>query len=92
VADYCDIGQELRDEAGWLALTREERDRHEMHVAKRVAEHLMAALPPDEKAIERLMASGLALAQQMSWEVVASRFVLPGIEAACQRKDGIEIA
>lgn len=92
VADYCDMGQELRDEAGWLALTREERDRHEMHVAKRVAEHLMAALPPDEKAIERLMASGLALAQQMSWEVVASRFVLPGIEAACQRKDGIEIA
>ncbi len=86
IADYCDIGGEGRDEQGWLSLTREERERHEMHVAESVAQEIMAALPATEQATASLLQSGYELASQMGWDVVAGRFVMPGIEAACRKR------
>ncbi len=84
-ADYCDMGGEGRDEAGWLALTREERELHEMHAAAGIARRIMAVLPKTEAEMAALLRSGYELASQMSWAVVAGRFVMPGIEAACQK-------
>jgi hypothetical protein len=35
--------------------------------------------------MQALMRNGYQLAHQMSWDVVAGRFVMPGIEAACRK-------
>ena len=86
VADYCDMGGEGRDENGWLALTRQERERHESHVAAAVAHRIIQALPTSEPSMQALMRNGYQLAHQMSWDVVAGRFVMPGIEAACRKQ------
>ena len=93
VADYCDLGDRQRDEKGWLALTREERDRHEIRVAERIARELMPRLPTDEAGMDALLASGYELARRMSWDVVARDFLLPGLDAACgPKKPMIRIA
>ena len=93
VADYGDLGDRKRDEKGWLALTRDQRDRHEKRIAEQVARELMPRLPTDEARMEDLLASGYELACQMSWDVVARDFVLPGLDAACgPKKPMIRIA
>lgn len=93
VADYCDLGGQRRDEKGWLSLTREERNIHETRVAERIARQLMPRLPTDDAEMEALMVGGYELAHQMSWDVVAREFVLPGLDAACgPKKPMIRIA
>jgi hypothetical protein len=79
------MGGETRDENGWLALTRQERERHESHVAAAIAHRIIQALPTSEPSMQALMRNGYQLAHQMSWDVVAGRFVMPGIEAACRK-------
>jgi hypothetical protein len=86
VADYCDVGGEARDEKGWLSLTRHERERHEIHVAAGVARRIMNALPTTDAQMKSLLQSGYKLASQMSWDVVAGRFVMPGLDEACRKK------
>lgn len=84
VADYVDSGHADQDVESWLAISRETRERHERQVAGQIAEQLMKALPTDEQQIEALLRSGYDLARQMSWEVVAKQFFLPGVDAACR--------
>ena len=84
VADYCDFGGQQRDEQGWLALSRSERDEHEKQVARQIAQELMRRLPKDTAAMERLMVSGYELATKMSWDVVARNYVLPAIKTICR--------
>ncbi|MBP7934048.1 MAG: hypothetical protein KA354_05300 [Phycisphaerae bacterium] len=86
IADYCHFDGQPRDEAGWLSITREERDAHEGCVAERIAAEIMQRLPENEQQVEQLMTSGYELARQMSWDVVAEQYVLPGIESICRRK------
>jgi len=93
IADYCDLSEPRRDEKGWLALSREERNQHEIHVAHRVARNLLSRLPTDEPEMQDLLESGYELASQMSWDVVARDFLLPGLDAICHpQKPRIRIA
>ena len=79
VADYTELpSKSLRPEQ-LLAIGQAERDRIENIVAARVAKDLLERLPRSPKEFEQYIERGYALAQKMSWDVVARDYVLPGI-------------
>jgi hypothetical protein len=92
IADYCDIGDQRRDEASLLTIGREERDMYEARVAAQVAQRLLQTLPTDEASTAALVESGYQLARQMSWDVVAGEYVLPNIEHICSRLRAVRVA
>jgi hypothetical protein len=75
-----------------LAIDQEWRDAHEARVADQVAGRILAALPRDEGEARALLAKGYEIARQLSWEVVAGQFVLPGIESVCRRPRVVRVA
>jgi hypothetical protein len=82
VADYTDLPQKgLRPEQ-LMSLGQPERDKIEDAVAARVAADLMERLPRTPAEFEQFIERGYALAQKMSWDVVARDYVLPGIARA----------
>ena len=84
VADYTDIpGGKLRPEQ-LMNIGREERDAIEKTESKRVAHELVNRLPRTPAEFEQFIDRGFALAQRMSWEVVARDYVIPGIKKALQ--------
>jgi len=92
IADYCELGAENRDEQSVLGIDREKRDQYEARVGEQVARRLLEALPTDDASTEALLKSGHQLAMEMSWEVVAREYVLPGIEGACGRLRAARVA
>ncbi|MEI8194777.1 MAG: hypothetical protein WCI73_02595, partial [Phycisphaerae bacterium] len=65
-----------------LKIDKPKRDFVESGVAKQVAEELFKRLPTTEAQFSKMIDSGYELAKNMSWEVVARDYVLPGIERA----------
>ncbi len=65
-----------------LSIDAAYRHRIEISVAAQVAKKIVAGLPSSPAANERMVAEGYRLASQMSWEVVARDYVLPGMERA----------
>jgi hypothetical protein len=93
VADYEHLDVPVkREEADWLGLGRKERHEHEVRVAAGVAAALLQALPVGMPALERLLETGCELASRMSWDVIARRFILPAIDAACPPRSQIRVA
>lgn len=83
VADYTQLDDvPLRPEQ-LMNIGQPQRDRVEHQVAQQVAEALIDRLPRTPQEFEAFIDRGYALAQKMSWEVVASEYVLPGIARAC---------
>lgn len=84
VADYTELEDlPLRPEQ-LLGIGQPQRDRVEARVAAQVAEELVERLPRSPQEFEQFIERGYALAQKMSWEVVAREYVLPGIARACK--------
>lgn len=92
IADYGNGALEPRCESAWLAMTREERHEHEVHVAAGVASQLMDALPAGEESMEALLNRGAQLASLMSWDVVAGKFIMPVIDTLCEEWPAIRVA
>jgi len=92
VADYADLGARGMDVKMLLDLDRDQRYLHEQQVAGQVAREVLDLLPQCDKDRERLMTSGEALASKMSWEVVAGRLVLPGIDRVCATYPRLHVA
>lgn len=92
VADYTDLGGQQMSEAELLAISREWRDAHEARVADQLAGRILAALPRDDAAAKALLTKGYEIARQLSWEVVASEYVLPGIESVSRRPRVVRVA
>jgi len=92
IGDYCNLGSVDMTEKELLAIDREKRDSLERQVAGTIAKRLLEVLPRDDASTESLLVSGYALAQQMSWEVVAKENVLPGVEAICRRWPRVHVA
>lgn len=86
VADYTKLeGKTLRPEE-LLALGAAERDAVEDAEAKRVAAELVKRLPKTPAEINAYLDRGFKLAKQMSWDVVAKDYVLPGFKIASEAK------
>jgi hypothetical protein len=65
-----------------LGIGQAQRDEIEHMVAEKVARELMERLPRTPAEFARNIEHGYALAQEMSWDVVARDYVLPGIGRA----------
>jgi len=92
VADYTDLATKgLRPEQ-LLAIGKPQRDEVEHRVAEQVARELVDRLPRTPAEFEPFIDRGFALASQMSWDIVARDFILPGIERACKHQRLRQIA
>ncbi len=65
-----------------LKITEDWRNSVEVVEAKRLATLVVDRLPRDEKALQKLMETGSAVASQMSWENVVSDYFLPSLRRA----------
>jgi len=92
IADYTDMPQKgLRPEQ-LLAIGQAQRDEIEHTVAEMVARELIERLPRTPAEFEQFIERGYALAQHMSWDVVAKDYVLPGIQRAAKAQRLRQIA
>jgi len=92
IADYTDLPQKgLRPEQ-LLAIGQAQRDEIEHTVAEMVARELIERLPRTPAEFEQFIERGYALAQHMSWDVVAKDYVLPGIQRAAKAQRLRQIA
>jgi hypothetical protein len=92
IADYTDLPQKgLRPEQ-LLSIGQPQRDEIEHMVAERVALELIDRLPRTPQEFEQYIERGYALAQKMSWDVVARDYVLPGIARAAKAQRLRQIA
>ena len=92
VADYTDLPNKgLRPEQ-LLAIGQPQRDEVENIVAERVARELIQRLPKTPAEFEQYIERGHALAEKMSWDVVARDYVLPGILRAARAQRLKQIA
>jgi hypothetical protein len=82
IADYTDLPHKgLRPEQ-LLGIGQAQRDEIEHMVAEKVARELIERLPRTPAEFARNIEHGYELAQEMSWDVVARDYVLPGIGRA----------
>jgi hypothetical protein len=92
IADYTDLPQKgLRPEQ-LMAIGQPQRDEIEHAVAAKVARELMERLPRSPAEFEQFIERGYALANKMSWDVVARDFILPGILRATKHQRLRQIA
>jgi hypothetical protein len=92
IADYTELPQKgLRPEQ-LMAIGQPQRDEIEHAVAGRVARELMERLPRSPAEFEQFIERGYALANRMSWDVVARDFILPGIQRATKHQRLRQIA
>ena len=92
VADYTQLPQpDIRPEH-LMAIGQPQRDQIENAEAERVARELVQRLPRTPQEFEQFIERGYALAQQMSWDVVARDYVLPGIQRASKAQRLRQIA
>jgi hypothetical protein len=82
--DYTRLPESMKGYAipKLLQMDRHMREEIEGMVAAEVAAELHKRLPRDLKDTEELIASGGKLGENMSWDVVAREFVLPGMQHA----------
>jgi hypothetical protein len=92
VADYTDLPNKSLRPDQLLSLGQAERDQIEDQVAERVAADLIERLPRTPEQFEQFIERGYDLARQMSWDVVARDYVLPGIQRASKAQRLKQIA
>ena len=82
VADYTDLPEKgLRPEQ-LLIIGQPQRDEIETRSRQLVASELIDRLPRTPEEFQQFIDRGHELAEQMSWDVVARDYVLPGIQRA----------
>jgi hypothetical protein len=92
VADYTDLPNKALRADQLLAIGQRERDEMEHRVAQEVAKELLTRLPRSPQEFEQFIDRGHKLAEQMSWDVVARDFVVPGLQRATRAQRLKQIA
>jgi hypothetical protein len=92
VADYTELADPSIRPEKLMNISQTQRDQIEDSVAKKVATELVARLPRTPKEFQHFIDRGYALAQKMSWEVVAKDYVVPGIQRASRARRLEQIA
>lgn len=92
VADYTELPQAGMRAEQLMSIGQVQRDAIENQVAKHVADELVNRLPHSPAEFEQFIERGYALAQKMSWDVVARDYVLPGIQRASKAQRLKQIA
>lgn len=85
VADYIETHlSEQSDIEDLLQINTPALDQSERAVSHRIAHDLLVRLPQNDADVEDLLLRGHALAKNMSWEVVAERYLLTSLQDAWQ--------
>jgi hypothetical protein len=92
VADYTELADPTIRPEKLMNISQTQRDQIEDTVARKVAGELVARLPRSPQEFQQFIDRGYALAQKMSWEVVAKDYVVPGIQRASRAKRLEQIA
>lgn len=81
VADYTTLppGVAEGDYRAALGIGQPQRDAVEAASARRVADEILARLPRTREAMAQMIQAGYHIGQKMSWEVVVSDYLLPGL-------------
>ncbi len=84
IADYVTVPEEFPIKTPFDALDIDwgVRDWVETENSANTAREILNKLPRSRKAMQKMLEDGTALAHRMSWDVVAERFFLPGLEKA----------
>jgi hypothetical protein len=82
VADYSELPDRSMPAEKLLNIGQSGRDAVENTVAAKVAQDLIERLPRTPQEFEEFIERGYEIARQMSWDVVARDFVVPGIQRA----------
>jgi hypothetical protein len=85
VADYTKLPAGHMTPEELMNIGKMERDEIEDKVGKQVAAELMKRLPRTPADFAGYLDRGHALAEKMSWNVVAREYVVPGLKRAAQR-------
>jgi glycogen synthase len=91
-ADYTDLPTKGLRPDQLMSIGQPERDAIEHAVAERIARELIDRLPRSPREFEQFIERGYALAQKMSWDVVARDYILPGIQRAIKARRLQQIA
>jgi hypothetical protein len=88
--DYTRLPEGMRNQsvAELLRMDRVTRDDIEQQTAATIAADLFKRLPRTAEDFARLMATGAKLGREMSWDAVATNYVLPGMELAMRGTGG----
>jgi hypothetical protein len=92
VADYTELPNKALRPEQLMAIGQPQRDEVEHMVAEKVAADLIQRLPRTPQEFEQFIDRGHKLAEQMSWDVVARDYVLPGILRASRAQRLKQIA
>lgn len=82
IADYTHLPELPARPELLMNIGQPQRDAVEAQVARHVAEELLRRLPRTPAEFEAFISRGHKLAENMSWDVVARDYVIPGIERA----------
>lgn len=91
LANYIDSVRRPRTVKDSLGIGARQRREVEQKLAVQLAEQVLDRLPRDAEEEEQLVQSGQNLARQMSWDVVAERFVFPAVRRAFARRQTLTI-
>jgi hypothetical protein len=80
VADYTAVDGQFPGLKELLQMDRTVRDRIESRVSSEVADEILMLLPKNEKGIEKMVENGYRIAQNMSWDVVVKKYLLPRLK------------
>jgi hypothetical protein len=92
VADYTELADPNIRPEKLMNINQTQRDQIEDTIAAKVAAELVSRLPRTPAEFQHFIDRGYALAQKMSWEVVAQDYVVPGIQRASRAKRLEQIA
>ena len=92
VADYTELPTTGMRPEQLLSIGQPQRDQIENTVAQMVAGELVDRLPHTPEQFEQFIDRGHKLAEQMSWDVVARDYVVPGIHRASKAQRLKQIA
>lgn len=79
VADYTAVNGRFPGVGELLQIDRKVRDQIERRVSREVADEILMLLPKSEDEISVMIENGYHIAQNMSWDVVVSKHLLPSL-------------
>jgi glycogen synthase len=86
IADYTSIDGRFPEITDLQAINRTIRDKVEADESRRVADEIIMLLPKTESEVAAMIENGRRIAQNMSWDVVVTDYLLPTLEKILLRR------
>jgi hypothetical protein len=91
VADYTAVDGQFPQLSDLVKINRNVRDQIEARVSGEVAEEILELLPKSEAGIKKMVENGYRIAQNMSWDVVVEKYLLPSLKKILGKKQTVNL-